>query len=267
MFFNNSHIKYLFALSIGLLLGALSVTYAQSAIIKHQDEFVEAEVGETFETIVQFNTDGAPISVFDLHLKFDPEFIEVVSIENLQGDLFSFHQPPTFNNEEGRIDMAAFQIGKGLPEGDFDIVKITFLALNPVDLTEVIHPLNEFPKSMLAYAGENLLEDAGDLKIIILDSALGLDGSPGDSDFGLEIWPNPTSGIVTISFELKESDRVSLEIFNAQGKLVESVFEGTVYPGSDMRFEVDLERYASGTYSCRLQTKSASQTKNLMLTE
>jgi hypothetical protein len=163
--------------------------------------------------------------------------------------------------------MAAFQIGKTLPNEDFDIIKITFLALNPVELTEVFHPLNIFPKSMLAYGGIDLLEDAENLKITITESSLGTNSESGTGDFELEIWPNPTNGFVMISFEMEKIERVRLEIFDASGKRIESVFEGTYYPGSDMKFQVDLEEYASGTYSCRLQTNSLSQSKSLVLTE
>lgn len=253
---------------IGLSLLSQATAFGQSALVKHQQDFIETQVGETFETIVQFNTDNTPISVFDLHMQFNPEFMEVVSIENLQGDLFSFHQPPVFDNAIGKIDMAGFQIGKSIPTADFDMVKITFLALEAVELTELIHPLNEFPKTMLAYGGMNMLGEAQDLKITITggDPLGGISGTD-KGDFGLEVWPNPTNGLALISFRLDSRDRVNLGVYDISGKLIQTVFEGMVSPDTEMRFEIDLKGLANGNYACRLQTQSSNQTKVLVLTD
>jgi len=238
---------------------------AQEGTIQFNPEMVEVTEGETFEVEVAFNTAGASISVFDLHMFFVPQFLHVVSIETLQGDLFDYIQQPEFNNDLGKIDMAAYQIGKEIPTSDFSVVEITLLALSTVELTEITHPTNVFPETLLAYAGVNMLEEASPLKVTILGEALSDEFEEREADFGLEVWPNPGSEITQVKFNLPKSDRVQLSIYDVNGKLVKTIFEGEASKDVPYQFEVDLRNLADGTYACRLNSNTQYQTKMLVV--
>lgn len=259
-----NQLKHLKVIAVAILLIAASYgqSNAQSASIHFVPATVEAEVGETFFVEVQFNTANVPISVFDLHMLFDANYLEVLSIEKLQGDLFNYHQAPTFNNESGKMDMAAFQIGKTIP-ASFSVIKIELLAKTPTELTEVTQNTTGFPKTLLAYAGEDVLGSTGSLEVKITGEATGIDNPKGTDEFGLNVWPNPATDSANISFTVKEGKEATLRIFDASGKLVKAVFSGSVIPGAEKKIVIDINDFASGDYMCQLTSGNKVQVKKL----
>lgn len=248
-----NQIKYIKTMAATVLLfaGNYGVVNAQSAAITFQSATIEAEVGESFFVEVHFDTDNIPISVFDLHMPFDPAYLEVLSIEKLQDDLFNYHNEPVFDNENGKMDMAAFQIGKSIPES-FSVIKIEFMALAQIELTEVTQNTTGFPKTLLAYGGKNVLGSTGNLEVEIMDETTGINDPASTDEFGLNVWPNPTSDFAHISFTVKETTEMNLRIFDANGKLIKVVFRGSVTTGIEKKFQIDLRSFATGNYTCRL---------------
>ena len=259
-----TQIKFLTYISTAILLlaGCAGKIIAQSANVSFVPAQVEVEAGEPFFVEVHFDTDNVPISVFDLHMLFDPEYLSILSIEKLQGDLFTYHVAPVFDNSSGKIDMAAFQIGKSVP-GSFSVIKLNIMPHAPTELTKITHNTTGFPKTILAYAGEDFLGNAGDLDVTITDASTGLGDVETTKDYGLNIWPNPTSDFARISFIMPVSDQVSLSIFDPAGKLVKHVFNGNVAAKTRKEIEVDLSNLASGNYTCRLSTGDKVQAETV----
>ncbi len=259
-----TQLKHLKAIAAAIVLIAMSYgnSNAQSAAINFLPATIQAEVGETFFVEVQFDTDNIPVSVFDLHMLFDANYLEVLSIEKLQDDLFNYHVAPGFDNTNGKMDMAAFQIGKTIPES-FSVIKIELLALAPTELTEVTQNTTGFPKTLLAYGGQDVLGSTGSLEVQINGEATLIDDPKGTDEFGLNIWPNPATDIANISFTVKDSKEVSLKIFDATGKLVKAVFSGSVTPGAEKKLEVDINDFASGNYTCQLTSGDKVQVQKL----
>ena len=69
----------------------------------------------------------------------------------------------------------------------------------------------------------------------------------------LNIFPNPTSGLFTVSYQNTSSQQVEIGLYNGGGMLVKTVFEGTAQPGSQS-VEVDASALPEGVYFCRLVT-------------
>src|SRR5690606_14690680 len=109
---------FLFLLSLGLA--------AQSGQITHSPEYIESQVGETFEVTVNIDASGEPVSVIDLHMRFNPWELEVVSLESLAENMSALMVEPTYNNVEGTISIGAFEIGDNLPTDQFAMLTITF---------------------------------------------------------------------------------------------------------------------------------------------
>ncbi len=214
-----NQLKHLKTIAAALLLIAASYgnSNAQSAAINFLPATIDAEVGESFFVEVHFDTDNIPISVFDLHMLFDANYLEVLSIEKLQGDLFGYHKTPVFDNINGKMDMAAFQIGKTIPES-FSVIKIEILALAPTELTEITQNTTGFPKTLLAYGGQDVLGSTGNLEVHITDVASGIEHPVGTDEFGLNIWPNPATDFANISFTVKEAKEISVKIFDATSR-------------------------------------------------
>ncbi|HKK37867.1 MAG TPA: T9SS type A sorting domain-containing protein [Cryomorphaceae bacterium] len=237
------------------LAGALlsfSFATAQEASFTFSPASVEVYEGESFETQVLIETGNVPFTVFDLHLAFDTEYLQVMDIEIIEAGAFNYHVPAEFSNNEGRIDAAAFKTSADASAESLALVNITFVAVSPTELTQVAHIENVFPRSIIAYGGENVMGQTGRLDVSITGNALsdGLDSS--NENFNLKIWPNPAKDFAQISFELASESQVRLDIFSPEGKLIDSIFEGNAQKDTPYQFEVEIGELAAGNYSCRL---------------
>lgn len=71
-------------------------------------------------------------------------------------------------------------------------------------------------------------------------------------------YPNPAQGITTIPFSLPQQARgVSLQVFNAEGKLLETLIENATLLGKQTA-TVDVSAYSSGAYFYRLRGQLAN---------
>ena len=75
-------------------------------------------------------------------------------------------------------------------------------------------------------------------------------------------YPNPVMGETVIPFELKTGTRVKLELFNAQGQLIEVLAEGLLPAG---KHEVNWQSQEAGAYFFRLTTPEGAVVKRLMV--
>lgn len=260
--------RYKFQMIIMLMaiLGLSGYATAQSAEMKFEVNEITVQEGETFSTKVIFNTAGMPVSAYDIHLLYDTEFLQVTGVETLDEGFFNYIFAPTFDNSTGKVDMAAFQIGKETPSGDFEIVKISFLALAPTDLTKVHHPLDAFPKSILAYAGENIMGNANDLDVTITESTtVGIDDEKSEMGLDLSVWPNPSHDMAFVSFKLKDTEQVVLSIFDVSGKLIKELYNGNATANTEYKYEIEVSNFASGTYQCVLSFDGESVTKSMVV--
>ena len=225
---------------------------------------VEVYEGEVFETQVIIETGNVPISVFDLHLAFDNEFLQVVEVEMLSESSFNYHLPAEFSNNDGELDLAAFHLGADVSE-DFVVANITFMAESATELTQVTHPMNVFPKSVIAYGGEDVTGEVGNLDVTIVGSPLS-DGIDDEDGIKIGLWPNPASDITKLNFELRESKQISLRLYSAEGKLMKTIFEGNAQAGIPYQFEINVSDLAQGNYTAQLVAGDSSFSKKLTVT-
>jgi len=243
---------YQFLLSTCILLIGLN-TYGQNGIIQHLPSSVEIQVGDTFMVSVAVDPASEPVSVVDLHMIFDPAYLEVVSVtpvlENISGNIVN----PVFDNVLGTISMGVFNLGDMLSSNYFEIMEIQFIALAAVEETEVIHPQYMFPKTVMAFAGENILELIEPISIRIFGSPVSTVEHNIDG-IGFEIWPNPTSDLCFLKVSTDQHLRGTIEVFDASGKKVVTTFEGDLMPNSDYQFELNVSHLSPGFYICKLST-------------
>jgi len=77
----------------------------------------------------------------------------------------------------------------------------------------------------------------------------------------LSVYPNPFSIHTTIVFDLAAQSRVSIKIYNIEGREVSTVFEGEKAAG-DYKFSFNGSRLPAGIYICRIQINNQGlQTK------
>jgi hypothetical protein len=99
----------------------------------------------------------------------------------------------------------------------------------------------------------------------------GPDGNPVDdhfivppSAFTLSAFPNPFNPTTKIRFSVVQTGRVTLSIFDLQGRQVEALLNNTLEAGQhDITF--DGAALPSGVYFARVTTPYYSQTEKLLL--
>jgi hypothetical protein len=77
-------------------------------------------------------------------------------------------------------------------------------------------------------------------------------------------YPNPFNPSTTIPVSTSEFQKVQVDIYDMAGRLVRSVFNGTL-PSGNHALSVNLEDLASGVYMYRLQTNDLVQIKRMTL--
>lgn len=77
-------------------------------------------------------------------------------------------------------------------------------------------------------------------------------------------FPNPFNPSTTISFSLRTSEHISLDLYNVLGERIMSIAEGK-YPSGEQSVILDAKGIPSGVYFCRLQTAFNQQTIKVIL--
>ena len=91
-------------------------------------------------------------------------------------------------------------------------------------------------------------------------SGTATEGPQGDASLVPEslkleaVWPNPSSGAVTVAYQVRQAGRVRLEVFDVLGRLVATYEEHPQHAGS-YQAELNLSALAAGTYVLRLQAE------------
>lgn len=77
-------------------------------------------------------------------------------------------------------------------------------------------------------------------------------------------FPNPFNSATAIEFYLARESRVTLSVFDVNGKLVEKLVEG-ILPHGKHRITFNAESLPSGIYFCRLVSPQGALTKKMIL--
>jgi hypothetical protein len=166
-------------LSIGLLvilLGLVTVnplpTYAQGSVsIEVNPPSKTVQVDEIFDVTIQVVAGAQQVDGAEVHLTFDPAFLEVQSLAagtNLPMTLV----PPTFDNGAGTIDYGAGALPPSLPSGTFDLLTITFKALAQTTGTGLTFITTGFPKTDATFQGNSILASVGPGSVVIEPSVI-----------------------------------------------------------------------------------------------
>lgn len=96
--------------------------------------------------------------------------------------------------------------------------------------------------------------NATDLKNAI-NNALVITGTSDNTntDHSLKISPNPTRESTIISCTLDQPSKVKIELLNADGKLIQTIYSGNL-TGGENKMNVNVSNYHSGIYYIKLST-------------
>ncbi|MEO0099316.1 MAG: T9SS type A sorting domain-containing protein, partial [candidate division WOR-3 bacterium] len=83
-----------------------------------------------------------------------------------------------------------------------------------------------------------------------------ISGKPTNT-FTLDIKPNPTKGLTTISYNLPEKEIATLKVYNALGELV--------YSAKSEKNSFTLNKLPAGIYLIRLETKGCTVERKMVI--
>jgi hypothetical protein len=80
----------------------------------------------------------------------------------------------------------------------------------------------------------------------------------------LDIYPNPAHAMTVVPVSVSARTRGSIQVFNALGQHVSTIFAGE-FPAGQTNYFLDAARYVPGTYFVQLQTAGNSVLKKLLV--
>ena len=114
---------------------------------------------------------------------------------------------------------------------------------------------------------QGVLGGSFDALPLISDPAMptALEEEPVPETFTLhQNYPNPFNPATTLSFTLQRTERVTLRVFDAQGRLVQTLLDAT-QPAGQHSLAFDAGHLASGSYFYTLQTTAGVKTRQMTL--
>jgi len=85
------------------------------------------------------------------------------------------------------------------------------------------------------------------------------------ANYKTSISPNPATNEVTVSFELKQNENVSVEIYNLVGQKVKTLDASAVKGKNDLK--VNLEGLSNGNYFLKLNNGKSTDTLKLLISK
>lgn len=122
--------------------------------------------------------------------------------------------------------------------------------LHPLDAAPGVENDNKFLFDGLTYTSEPLSCD--------FDSSI----EELDSTIQLSVYPNPTSGMVSLTVDQKVAQSIELQVFDLMGQLVKTIQYGSV--GTSFRSEVDMTAFPAGTYTLVVRSENGSMPKRIV---
>jgi hypothetical protein len=110
------------------------------------------------------------------------------------------------------------------------------------------------------HQGDNKNETDESKTITIIDQKTMRTG-----ESSMNAFPNPFSNHVSISFTVPSSGNVILSLYDINGKLVASLFNGLVEKGALQKVEFDAGKLTAGIYFTHLQTREGVKQQKLVL--
>jgi WD40 repeat protein len=79
------------------------------------------------------------------------------------------------------------------------------------------------------------------------------------------IYPNPATGIVNILIDIKKAETIDVNIYDTSGNIITNIFNGIAEPGTILTW--DSSRHPSGTYYCKVESRSFNRTYKIIVSK
>jgi hypothetical protein len=209
---------------------------------------ITVDAGNLVNLPVKVFTNGEELSALQFGLKYDTTLLTfkgAISSSN------AMEWITYINANDGQVDWGGFDKTNNeqtLQDGD-EVVTLQFIARQPQNLWEE-SPLY----TSLKYAGNAQSKDLtitptnGVLQV--LKSTIG--NVNGNS---IEVFPNPTTDEITVTFEVEETTNANLSIYDVVGRKVITILEGQL-PNGKYAYNENLGQLEQGIYMVTLSLEN-----------
>jgi hypothetical protein len=209
---------------------------------------ISVEAGNLVNLPVKVFTNGIELSSLQFGLKYDSDLLEFKSVIASESAMkwISYVNP---NNNQ--IDWGGFDVTNNeqtLKDGD-EVVTLQFIAKQPQNLWEE-SPLY----TSLKFAGTT---SSNDLTITPTNGILQvLKSTMGDvNGNSIEVFPNPTTSDITVTFKVDETTNANLSIYDVVGRKVITILDGQL-PNGQYTYNENLGQLEPGLYIVTLMLEN-----------
>ncbi|TVR13956.1 MAG: hypothetical protein EA391_13445 [Balneolaceae bacterium] len=211
---------------------------------------------QEFDILFRVEPGSLPVSVVDFYLRFDPEYIRCIGIENVESPLNLRQIEPVIDNEKGTVLFGAFTL-KPPPEDLFSLISLRFKALEPIDETNIELITQGHPKTLMAYAGQSTMgSDVRKARVLIHPDLLVAD-LPSDELFKVSYEADTNTGLVHYTPSVKGEVDISLK--ESDNRFTHALHQGVIYPGFEYIFIFDFASLPKGRYAVVLKSANSSR--------
>lgn len=89
--------------------------------------------------------------------------------------------------------------------------------------------------------------------------------APEANELAIECYPNPSSGLITIKYNVKESAPASMLLYDMNGSLVKTLISPQTMYAADYNTQFDISELPDGVYFCTLQSGDKKSTQRIIL--
>lgn len=262
-----SMIKRIFLVSI--LTCFISILgYGQDGKIAGIPQEITVHEGHVFDILVMVEPGSEPVSVVDYVLTYNPDNLSVLSVEMAGSCPLNLNPVETqINNETGNILYSAFKLNEPWPETTFPLLRIQILALSPINQTALHHSRDGQPRTLLAYAGKDMLSIAPDIVVKVLppvspmtDDVL-MDSNKLNVDF------KPENKTCEVSFSVSENDDLKLKLLSKENGVDETLYENAVQYNTTYDLLIDTSILKAGKYKVELSSLGFSSAQSFTVSD
>ncbi len=207
--------------------------------------------GNLVEIPVVVKTNGLELSSLQLGLIYNDSLLEFKDIHNSPKAMFWMS---SLNPMDNMVEWAGYDPSANkdymIPD-NYEVFKLRFIAKKPQ---------NQWGQSPLAttrkFAGDAISKDlslspTNGILVVFKTSAAPLTGVASE-EIKMLVYPNPTTGNASVTFEVKNAGRVRLDIYDMNGRPVYNIFEKDM-PAGVYNYDFNVYQLTQGLYFGTLQ--------------
>ena len=215
--------------------------------------------GNLVELPVTVKTNGKDISALQLAMLYDQTLLQFKDVQNSPKAMFWMS---SINPTNGVIEWAGYDPSANksymIPDG-YEVFTLRFLALKPQAEWNQSPLYTSRKFSGDSYSKDMSISPANGILVVAKMASIG----NGLNETEMTVFPNPTSGEITIDFTVKQSGRVKLYIVGMNGVINHVILDKDM-PEGDYVYTSNIHHLTQGIYVASLQAKNQNSNKKII---